>query len=114
MVHSINDLNEATTKLLQLYGQQTKDLQITRIQDGHGALAIVLGIPFTRMIVVHDVVQFYTEDCLLRIDFPLIDMKGCHTFSLDRFVGHSDPIIGSSNENWEFEDFVLVKEVKEG
>lgn len=100
---------QATAKLLQLYGRGTKDLRIVPMPDGQGAFAVVLGRVFATMAVRENAVQFYSKDCLRRIEFPLTDVKGCHTFALDRFIGQGEPF-DSGDENWEFDDFVLVKE----
>jgi len=99
---------ESTAKLMTLYGRGTSDFHIVQMPDGLGAYAIVLGRPFPVMAIQSDTVQFYTEDCLLRIDFPLVELKGCHTFMLTRFIGKGE--FDSAYENWEFEEFVRVKE----
>ena len=93
-------------KFSTLYGSE--DLQIVKTQDGQIAKIVAAGHSCPIMVLRSNVAQFYTEDHMFRIEFPLIDLKGCHTFALTRFVGKGTPV-NSSDEDWEFEDFVRVK-----
>lgn len=98
-------MQEAMIKFLELYQPGTNDL---RIITSEGQITLfILGRQFSVMNLLPNCLQFYSNDNLSRIEFPLVKMIGCHTFPLTRYIGKG-MAFNSPESEWEFEECIKV------